>query len=186
MEDLAKQGNANAQYLIASKLVSVRTVMVSPGSRIGIGIGVNASAIEGQGPVLGTGFVDDQSGAQGLRLLRKAADQGHILACIDLGEFYEQGQVVARDINEAVKWWGKAAKNGSEDAKKLLGRTYRDAFLFVESYMWYALASAQCRARGGETKHYVDERNWLVQRMDSQEVKEAEKLIEEWKRENSK
>ncbi len=184
MEELAKQGNANAQYLIATKLTSVRTVMVSPGSPIGIG--VNASAVQGQSPVLKTAFVDVQSGTQGLRLLRQAADQGHILACITLGEFFEQGEVVAKDINETVKWWTKAAKNGSEEAMSLLGRGCRDAFLFVNSYMWFSLASAQCRARGGDSKYYVDQKKWLVQRMEPQDVKEAEKLIEEWKRENSK
>ncbi len=183
MEDLAKQGNANAQYLIALRLVDVHTVVVVPGDPIGIG--VNASTV-GRSPVRKTVFVDEASAAEGLRLLRKAAEQGHILSCIQLGYFYEQGKVLVVDIKEAVKWWTKAAENGSEDAKKLLGRTYKDANLFVEAYMWYSLASAQCRARGGEMKVYVDERNRLVKQMDQQAVEEAEKQIEEWKRENSK
>lgn len=93
---------------------------------------------------------------------------------------------MTKDINETVKWWTKAAKNGSEEAMSLLGRGCRDAFLFVNSYMWFSLASAQCRARGGDSKYYVDQKKWLVQRMEPQDVKEAEKLIEEWRRENSK
>ena len=184
MEDLAKQGNANAQYLTALPLLRVTRVdsVVVPNHVIGVG--VNATTVPPSAIV--NSVPDEMSVFRGLLLLQKAAEQGHILSCIKLGHIYEQGDIVPQDVRKAAKWWTTAAEKGSEDAKRNLGTICRDAYLFIEAYTWYALASVQCRARGGDTKFYVDQRNWLVKRMDRQEVEEAEKQIEEWKRVHSK
>jgi TPR repeat protein len=49
-----------------------------------------------------------------------AAQQGDVRSQVRLGFMYDDGQVVAEDNVEAVKWYRKAADQGDEDAKKRL------------------------------------------------------------------
>lgn len=184
MARLAMQGNANAQFLTAIRLLRVHTVIVSPGTPVGVG--VNASSVPGQSPVFETVADDPQGVAAGLRLLTQAARQGHIRACMKLGDIYKEGKIVPANIKEAVKWWTKAADHDSEEAMCSLGDAYRDAFIFVDAYKWYALASAQCSARGGDMRYYYEQRDYLGRGMEPHEVGEAQKLIEEWKRAKAK
>eukprot|EP00613_Pedinella_sp_CCMP2098_P018378 CAMPEP_0171758408 /NCGR_PEP_ID=MMETSP0991-20121206/46256_1 /TAXON_ID=483369 /ORGANISM="non described non described, Strain CCMP2098" /LENGTH=44 /DNA_ID= /DNA_START= /DNA_END= /DNA_ORIENTATION= len=37
----------------------------------------------------------------------KAADQGHVRAQFNLGILYQEGEEVAQDVNEAVRWLHK-------------------------------------------------------------------------------
>ncbi len=64
----------------------------------------------------------DQSDA--LRLLRLAADQGYAPAETGLGAVYESGDLVARDIPQAIRWYTKAADQGDWIAQFSLGRLY--------------------------------------------------------------
>lgn len=180
MSDLARQGNANAQYLIALRMVRVQSVMVTSGEPVGIGI--NASPLLGRSPVMKWTFVDPVGAIQGLGLLRKSAEQNHVISCIELGNLYRNDDLLIQNINEAVKWWTKAAELGSEDAKRFLADAYRDAYAFVDAYMWYALASAQCLARGGDMAYYVSQRDYLMRSMSIEDVEVAKRQLEEWRR----
>ena len=51
---------------------------------------------------------------------RKAADQGHIAAQVNLGEMYRHGRGVAEDEAEAVRWFRKAADQGDARGQQLL------------------------------------------------------------------
>jgi TPR repeat protein len=50
----------------------------------------------------------------------KAAMNGHPAAQYDLGVCHYNGKGVARNRDEAVKWWKLAAEQGYDNAKKAL------------------------------------------------------------------
>jgi hypothetical protein len=84
---------------------------------------------------------------EGVKWLRKAAEQNLALAQHNLGFCYFQGQGVAKDAAEAVKWWRLAAGQNSAEAQFNLGACYangqgvvKDA---VEAYKWMLLAAEQ-------------------------------------------
>ena len=54
--------------------------------------------------------------------LEKQAREFKAVAQCNLGECYERGAGVSRDIQEAVEWYRKAADNGNENAKSALRR----------------------------------------------------------------
>ncbi len=51
-----------------------------------------------------------------------AAEQGHAYAQFTVGLMYENGDGVSKDIDEARKWYRKAADQGHEAAKEALKR----------------------------------------------------------------
>ena len=50
----------------------------------------------------------------------KAANQGHTWAQNNLGNCYEKGLGVAKDITKALYWFAEAAQQGDKRAKKRL------------------------------------------------------------------
>jgi TPR repeat protein len=54
------------------------------------------------------------------RWYRKAAEQRFALGQFNLGWCYENGRGIPRDLNEARKWYRKAAVQGHDDARKRL------------------------------------------------------------------
>ena len=82
-----------------------------------------------------------------LESLRKTADQGNAQAQYRLGEMYDNGEGVAADDTEAVKWYRKAAEQGHPGAQWQLGYIYEYgsgvAVDNVESIKWFRKASEQ-------------------------------------------
>ena len=60
--------------------------------------------------------------------LRKAAEQGDAKAQYNLGIAYYNGEGVAKDQVEAVKWWRKAAEQGDAQAQLYLGLAHNNGF----------------------------------------------------------
>lgn len=56
---------------------------------------------------------NDQDRRDSLTLLRSAAESGHAPAQYDLGLHYEKGKGMAADIEEALRWYRKAADQGN-------------------------------------------------------------------------
>jgi TPR repeat protein len=56
-----------------------------------------------------------QDTAQALVWIRHAADRGAPAAQLQLGELYEQGKLVPRDLENAYYWYSIAAKGVSAD-----------------------------------------------------------------------
>src|SRR6476620_8819456 len=63
--------------------------------------------------------------ATALRLFEQsAADKGSAIAQFNIGIMYANGQGVAQNYSEAVKWYGLAANQGFADAQYNLGLLY--------------------------------------------------------------
>ena len=82
--------------------------------------------------------------------LRKAAEQGDASAQYGLGGAYDNGEGVAQDKVEAVKWYRKAAEQGGAEAQYNLGSAYdlgegvgKDK---VEAVKWWRKAAEQGNA----------------------------------------
>lgn len=54
----------------------------------------------------------------GIKRLRKAALLGQVDAMEELGDIYSEGELVPKDIQEAMKWYKKASDAGSDDAEE--------------------------------------------------------------------
>ena len=83
-------------------------------------------------------------------VLRTKAEQGDKDAQLKLGVMYAEGEIVSKDIVEAVKWFRKAAEQGDADAQFNLGLSYdtgdgapKDS---VEAVRWYRKAAEQGKA----------------------------------------
>lgn len=81
-----------------------------------------------------------------LRVVRPLAGQGNARAQSLLGTMYENGEGVAQDLAEAVKWLRKAAEGGEVTAQDYLGVLYAtgDSGLeqdYSEAAKWYREAA---------------------------------------------
>lgn len=57
-----------------------------------------------------------------LERIKKTATQGHASSQYILGLMYYEGDGIAKDINKAKLWLGKAAESGYEDARNFLDK----------------------------------------------------------------
>ena len=85
-----------------------------------------------------------------LEILRKDAVQGDAEAQYKLGSMYDEGEGVAADSTEAVKWYRKAAEQGHANAQWQLGYKYEHgsgvALDDAESIKWFRKASERGHA----------------------------------------
>ena len=104
------------------------------------------------------------------------AKQGDADAQYNLGNCYLNGEGVAKDYVEAVKWYRKAADQGDAVAQYWLGGCYSNgegvAKDFVEAYAWYNLASATNKDAGKF-------RDIVENKMSPQQVADAQKRTKE-------
>ena len=80
-------------------------------------------------------------------LILTPAEQGHTDAQNNLGVMYLNGEGVAKDYSEAVKWYRLAAEQGSYQAQVNLGFMYATgkgvSQDYKEAYAWLHMAAAQ-------------------------------------------
>ena len=92
---------------------------------------------------------------------------------------YESGQSVQRDYAEAVKWYRRAADQGSASAQWLLASMYEVGSGvpqdYVQAHMWYNLSATQGWGAA------VFARAALEREMTQAQIAEAQKLAREWK-----
>lgn len=123
-------------------------------------------------------WADDAAAIRGL------AEQGDAEAQFVLGTMYRDGQGVAQDYDEALRWWRKAAELGVVDAQFALGNLYAGgsgvAKDNVLAYMWYSIAALQT---GDEWLHAIagSNRDALATRMTSADIFKAQQLEAEWR-----
>jgi hypothetical protein len=84
---------------------------------------------------------------EAVKWYRKAAEQGHADAQVNLGECFMNGQGVAKDPVDAVKWYRKAAEQGLAIAQLSLGVCFNYgqgvAKNLTEAVEWYRKAAEQ-------------------------------------------
>jgi uncharacterized protein len=87
---------------------------------------------------------------RGVKMDRKAAEQGWARAQFNLGSMYENGQGLTQDHTQAVKWYCKAAEQGDVHAQFRLGVMYHigqgAAGDDDEAAKWYHRAADQGHA----------------------------------------
>jgi len=88
-----------------------------------------------------------QDYAQAVAWLRKAVDQGHAAAQLELGVLYGHGQGVEQDHAQTVMWYRKAAEQGYVLAQDYLGFMYRDGWGVerddAQAIEWFRKAAEQ-------------------------------------------
>ena len=87
---------------------------------------------------------------ESLEILRKDTDGGDAAAQYKLGLMYDNGEGVAADSTEAVKWYRKAAEQGHPNAQWQLGYKYEYGSGVTvddtESIKWFRKAAEQGHA----------------------------------------
>ena len=118
--------------------------------------------------------------AKALAELRGRAEKGDARAQFNLGLMYQNGQGVAKDEVEAVKWYRKAADQGNAFAQNNLGVMYANGLGVeeddVEAYKWFLLSGAQGTEQAKEKIPIIEKSLTPEQRA------QGEKLAREFKK----
>jgi TPR repeat protein len=95
-------------------------------------------------------LIDKGNFSAGLKILRPLALRGDGNAQIKLGEMYQAGFGVPKDLKEAIRWYRLAADQGNANAQFTLGRMYGTGIRvpkdLKEAIRWYRLAADQGNA----------------------------------------
>ena len=75
-----------------------------------------------------------------------AAEKGHTSAMYNLALKYEDGNGVAKDYQEAAKWYRMAAEKGNTDAMNRLGLLHANKKEYTEAVKWYRMAAEKGNA----------------------------------------
>ena len=105
---------------------------------------------------------------QNTDLLQKA-NAGDAASQVKMGNQYALGQGVARNSQEAVKWFRRAAEQGSPDGQYRLGGMYEVGFGVppdsATAVKWYQQAGkARTRRRGVPARDHVRTGSWRCER----------------------
>ena len=121
--------------------------------------------------------------AQAVSQFRVWAAQGNAEAMYKLGQFYETGQAVPKNMAEAARWYRKAAGKGELSAMARLGVLHGNGYGVlkdrVEALFWFL--SARKLGAGGLDKTVEKLRSL----MNAQEIALAEVRAENWKPEKA-
>ena len=71
---------------------------------------------------LGVCYYNDEKYKEAVEWFHRAADQGHTEAQFKLGECFANGKGVEKNLDEAAKWYRRAAKSGDKRAAEALQR----------------------------------------------------------------
>ena len=136
--ELAKQGDAEAQYFIGRELHHGYLVNQSYAEAIKW---FRKSADQGYARALfylGYSYFNghgvDKDYKKAIDLYEKAAKQGVDTAQNNLGYMYEHGFGVEQSYEEAVKWYRKAAEQGAAKSKQHLGECYENGNGVTKDY----------------------------------------------------
>jgi len=116
-------------------------------------------------------------------MLEPLAQGGDIRAQYLLGRIYSEGEGIAKNDEEGVKWYRLAADRGDTISQLALGTMYVNGRgvrrSFIRAYSWFTIvAQSDSRDAVGQA---LDVRDRIEQLMSSQEIKEAEGFAAAWK-----
>jgi hypothetical protein len=125
---------------------------------------------------------------EAIRWYRAAAEQDHATAQFSLGVMYAEGDGVSQDSKEAIRWYQASAEQGHGHAQNNLGNMYSEgqgvSQNYVRAYMWFSLAALGITDTFRETA--VKNRDIVAQKMTSEQISEATRLVRDWKPRNAK
>jgi TPR repeat protein len=102
---------------------------------------------------------------------------------------YDEGLGVARNDNEAVKWYRRAADQGFADAQYNLALMYETgegvAVNQVYAYMWFDIA-AKTYPVGADRDDAIEGRNDIAGKMTPKQIAKAKQMAARWKPRSSK
>ncbi len=121
-------------------------------------------------------LLDHSRGAEGadeaVAWLRKAADQGHPGAMLQLGKLYRSGIGLTQNYALAAQWIQAAAGAGHDESMVELGRLYRSGIGVerdpIQAYIWFNRAAAARNMEG------VAERDSIALKLTPQELSHAQ------------
>ena len=115
--------------------------------------------------------------------LRRQAEQGNAWAQSTLGDKYLRGTGVAKDYEEAVKWYRKAADQGYSWAQSNLGWMYANgtgvAKDYEEAVKWYRKAAEQGNAAAQDNLGRMYQNGWGVPKDYGEAVKWCKKSADQ-------
>jgi hypothetical protein len=111
-----------------------------------------------------------------VRDLQPKADGGDVRAQFDLAVLYDKGQGVPQDDAKARYWYTLAAEHGEKRAQYNLALMYMNGQGvppdYIRAYYWLSMAILQGDLNAPSAREY------LTDMMTSQQLKEAQKLVE--------
>ena len=106
------------------------------------------------------------------------AEKGDAFAQFSLGFMYNNGQGVAQDYKEALKWYTKAAEQGIAKAQNNLGVMYVKGQGVAQDYksahMWFNIAAANGASNADKG------RDLLAKEMTPSQIEKAQDMAREW------
>lgn len=115
---------------------------------------------------------------EGMKWLRKSANQKYPEALLMLGLVYYEGKGVRQNKREAAKWIRLAAEQGNTVAQNNIGMMYAksDGILrdYIQAHMWFDIA-----AKSGD-KQAARNRSIAAKKMTPSQIAEAQKLARVW------
>jgi len=131
------------------------------------------------------GQVDGHSRADAIGLLSKLADRKYAEAQVDLGLLYYSGEYLPKNYLKAVDLVKNAAKQKNPSAYAAFCKFYTEQKAIkrddIEAYKWCDLAIATLES-GKEKEYALDRIHALANRMSDQQIENAMKREEPWKR----
>ena len=129
------------------------------------------------GVMLLNGLTGEIDAGQAATWIRRAAENGHVEAQVELARMYRVGDGVAPDDGQMVEWYRRAAEQGHVGAQLFVA----DAYAYghgvppdnVQAYMWYDVAM---RYWGDLAQHA---RDVVEERMSPEDIAAALRLAEE-------
>jgi hypothetical protein len=165
----------------------VKTLIKTGLAVVALSLCLGGNAVAGSGD---DAYAAAQRGdyATAYRLWLPLAEQGSKSAQFNLGQMYNMGQGVMQDHANAVKWYRKAAEQGVASAQINLGVMYTNGQGvpqdYVQAHKWFNLAAANEPKKKLREKA-AKSRDWVSEKMTSEQIAEAQKLAREWKPTNS-
>ena len=116
LQSAFQKGDAKAAYVLAKRHFSRKEIAQAlKWIEVSAGEGYDVAQYE-YGSLLEQGVIVEQDFEKAVRLYRKAAEQNHVNACLNLGVCYINGTGVERNYAEQFRWLKKAIDLGSERA----------------------------------------------------------------------
>jgi len=127
---------------------------------------------------LGTGVSTNFE--ESVKWYKLSAEQGNADAQNNLATMYAEGEGVEKDAHKAEKLYERAAQQGNFDAPNNLGTMYLQGAgitrNYIRAYMWFHLGEMKGDRAAKKNRAFVETK------MNSEEIIEANKQVEEWMR----